>query len=178
MWWNPFTVERFTLTTPLFVDECTQRLRANVDWTWDGYASHAPPFVGWVGQHRFTILRRRRFSNNLCPLAHGTLQMGADGKTTIRIRIAVALFNRVIFSLPLLTVGLALVLAFLGALGLFPTDHLLSAAVIVGGFGAFAAAFVYSGYLLFFWFVREDRLFLITTLERVLQTSEHLVRDD
>jgi hypothetical protein len=104
--------------------------------------------------------------------------VGADGKTTILVRIAVGLPNRMVFSLPLFCVGLALVLAFLGALGLFPTDPLLSAALIVGGLGVFTAAFVYLGYLLFFWFVRKDRLFLMTTLEQILQTSELLVRED
>ena len=184
MWWNPFTTERVRLSSPYSPDECRKRVYGNIYSFWRG-TDPTSPFSGgrWVRSfilsmsstvalNRFMVFR---FQHAFQPYAKVRIRPAAINSASVTIRLSLH---------PIIRAGLALLLvAFMGV-------FLLSLLGAVGVVMPFApnvpdplsvvrvASFVYGALYLFylggFWISRDERVYLVSAIQRVLRASDAL----
>jgi hypothetical protein len=187
IWWNPFTIERIRLRTPHSPDECIRRIQANINsytyWRGENWRTDDPakrPFLGRAGHSHFTLVKNPKSTqdflkgNAFPPVAIGEIlpdAASADG-SIISIRLSLHLFARIWWTLLLAFLGALLFLGWAGAIGVVSLgpDPYTPLGFIVGA--ALAGCVAYLFYLMAFWLSRGERVFLVTTLQHVLQASE------
>lgn len=186
MWWNPLTVERIRMRTRLPADDCAARIQAHIYSFWKG-TDPARPFVGRIRQHRFTLYRnptrvspsgfQYHLRNNMLPVAYGTLTTVGPTETLVTIHLALNRYARIFWSVLLIPCMVAFVLTVVGA-AVRAAGWLTLPLGMVDLFGLLAAfllaccCFWYVGYLLLFFLVRGQRVFLVDTLQRILDAWE------
>lgn len=186
MWWNLLTVERIRMRTRLSADDCAARIQAHIYSFWKG-TDPARPFVGRIKQHRFTLARNpTRISpsgfqydlrNSMIPVAYGTLTAVGPTETLITIHLALNRYARIVWLVLLITCLVAFVLTVVGA-AVGATGWLTLPPGLVDVFGLLAlvllvwCCFWYVAYLLGFFLVRGQRVFLVDTLQRLLNAWE------
>lgn len=186
MWWNPLTVERIRMRTKLPADACAARIQAHIYSFWKG-TDPARPFGGRIRQQRFTLYRnptrvsrsgfQYHLRNNMLPVAYGTLTAVGPTETLVTIHLALNRYARIFWLVLLIPCLVAFVLTVVGA-AVGATGWLTLPLGLVDVFGLLAlvllvwCCFWYVGYLLLFFLVRGQRVFLVDTLQRILDAWE------
>jgi len=186
MWWNPLTVERIRMRTRLSADDCAARMQAHIYSFWQG-TDPVRPFVGRIRQHRFTLYRNParvslsgfpyHLRNNMLPVAYGTLTAVGPTETLVTIHLALNRYARIFWSVLLISCLVAFVLTVVGA-AVGAAGWLTLPPGLVDVFGLLTlfllacCCFWYVGYLLLFFLVRGQRVFLVDTLQRILDAWE------
>lgn len=177
IWWNPFTVERIRLRTSLTPEECIQRIRAHIYSRWRG-TDQTLPFVGMTRRDRFFLFRNPirimygitfRFNNGFRPIARGVVAPDAVDGTAVTIRLSLHVYYRIWWAFNVASFAGALVLSFLGAAGIVEIDPGFSQPLTVLLVAILAGGGFYLFYVIAFWFVRRDRVYLVETLQKILQ---------
>jgi hypothetical protein len=182
IWWNPYTIEHIRLRTPLSPDECIRRIQANINsykyWRGENWRTDDPakrPFVGTAGRDRFTIGKNMpNFRSSFRPLAKGVMLPDptiAEGAIT-DMRLSLSVFVRIWWSLLLIGFGVAFLLSCFGAAGVIDVGRDLSNPFLVLVAAGTAGIMFYPFYVLAFWFSRRERVFLVETLQRILDASD------
>lgn len=171
IWWNPFTVERVSLTTSLTTDECIERLRANIYSFWRG-TDQSVPFLGTARRHRFTVVKNTpHFRNAFRPFAYGVLRSDGGNGTVISIRLALALVTRVWWGVLLGGFVVVFLLSLLGVAGIFEVNRSLSQPFNVAIAAVSTGTLFYPLYVLGAFISRGERAFLITSVQQILHAS-------
>lgn len=179
IWWNPFTIERIRLRTPLSPDECVQRIQANTysyaSWRWLGDDPEKRPFSGTAKRDQFALIKNTlQFRNSFRPNAKCVIlpdATSADG-SIINIRLSLHVFVRIWLLFPITIVSAMMLLSLAGATGIiwFGPDQYIPLGFFA--MAILAGSMTYLFYLLAFWFSRGERVFLVETLQRILQASD------
>jgi hypothetical protein len=189
IWWNPFTVERIRLRTPLSPDECIQRIQANINsykyWRGENWRTDDPaerPFVGAARRDHFTLVKNSMSTQDFLPVKRSSFRPIAKGEilpdaanaggSVISIRLFLHVWTRAMILLLMAGFAGAFLLSFLGAAGVIDVGRELSNPFEVLTVAVVSGIMFYPFYVLLFSFTRGERVFLVKTLQRILQASD------